>query len=68
MKTVYKGIGLLLAISFLLTNIAGEIQAKGKGRLLNEKDLFCVKVTDNEWFKYDEYEGDYGKYIETIMD
>lgn len=57
MKIVYKVIGLFLMISIFLTNIAGEMQAKGKGRLLNENDLFCVKVTDNEWFYYNEYEG-----------
>lgn len=58
MKIVYKVISLFLMLSIFLTSIAGEMQAKGKGRLLNKKDLFCVKVTDNEYFfKYDEYEG-----------
>lgn len=36
MKTVCKGIGLLLVFSLLLTNTAGEMQAKGKGDQIKE--------------------------------
>lgn len=57
MKTVYKMIGLILTLSIFLSNTAETAQAKGKDRLLNKKDRFCVKVTDNEWFDYNDYEG-----------